>query len=186
MVHFGPFWPEEVHFGPFMSANRTLAIPDFCRFLPMTRLRLENLHFPVLPFLAFLEKKARKTTQRTRIFYPYRTPKISGKEGKNAQKNKKFLAGEKRKEFQKSKERKGRVINQTDVKNSQDFPPGKRATHQGPLLFGGKFSISRKFQARLKFLRSGRGTVGKCTGPKWSTMVKTTILVKMNLFQTGF
>ena len=28
MVHFGPFWPEEVHFGPFMSANRTLAIPE--------------------------------------------------------------------------------------------------------------------------------------------------------------
>ena len=28
MVHFGPFWPEEVHFGPFRSANRTLAIPD--------------------------------------------------------------------------------------------------------------------------------------------------------------
>ena len=25
---FGPFWPEEVHFGPFRSANRTLAIPD--------------------------------------------------------------------------------------------------------------------------------------------------------------
>ena len=24
----GPFWPEEVHFGPFRSANRTLAIPD--------------------------------------------------------------------------------------------------------------------------------------------------------------
>ena len=28
MVHFGPFWPEEVHFGPFRSANRTLAIPE--------------------------------------------------------------------------------------------------------------------------------------------------------------
>ena len=24
----GPFWPVEVHFGPFRSANRTLAIPD--------------------------------------------------------------------------------------------------------------------------------------------------------------
>ena len=24
----GPLWPEEVHFGPFRSANRTLAIPD--------------------------------------------------------------------------------------------------------------------------------------------------------------
>ena len=28
MVHFGPFWPEEVHFAPFRSANRTLAIPE--------------------------------------------------------------------------------------------------------------------------------------------------------------
>ena len=24
----GPFWPKEAHFGPFRSANRTLAIPD--------------------------------------------------------------------------------------------------------------------------------------------------------------
>ena len=24
----GPFWPEEVHSGPFRSANRTLAIPE--------------------------------------------------------------------------------------------------------------------------------------------------------------
>ena len=24
----GPFWPEEVHFGPFRSVNRTLVIPD--------------------------------------------------------------------------------------------------------------------------------------------------------------
>ena len=28
MVHFGPFSPEEGHFGPFRSANRTLAIPE--------------------------------------------------------------------------------------------------------------------------------------------------------------
>ena len=28
MVHFGQFWPEEVHFGPFRSASRTLVIPD--------------------------------------------------------------------------------------------------------------------------------------------------------------
>ena len=24
----GPFWPEEVHLGPFRSANHTLAIPE--------------------------------------------------------------------------------------------------------------------------------------------------------------
>ena len=28
MVHFGAFWPAEVHFGPFGSANRTLVTPD--------------------------------------------------------------------------------------------------------------------------------------------------------------
>ena len=28
MVHFGPFWPEEVRFGLSRSANRTLAIPE--------------------------------------------------------------------------------------------------------------------------------------------------------------
>ena len=28
MVHFGPFWPEEVHFGPFRYANRPQAIPE--------------------------------------------------------------------------------------------------------------------------------------------------------------
>ena len=35
-------------------------------------------------------------------------------------------------------------------------------------------------------LGSGRGTVGKCAGQKWSKMVQTTILVKMTLFRTGF
>ena len=41
-------------------------------------------HFPVLPW--FFGKMARKTTKQTRIFYPCRTPKIPGKEGKNAPK----------------------------------------------------------------------------------------------------
>ena len=41
--------------------------------------------FPVLPFLAFW-KKARKTTKKTRIFYPYQTPRNPGKEGKKRSK----------------------------------------------------------------------------------------------------
>ena len=57
----------------------------------------------------FFWKKAGKTTKKTRIFCPYRTPKIPGKEGENAQKNKEFLARRKNKEFQKNKERKDRV-----------------------------------------------------------------------------
>ena len=60
---------------------------------------------PVLPFLVFW-RKAGKTTKKTRMFYPYRTPKIPGKEGKNAEKNKEFLA---RSKIQKSKERKDRA-----------------------------------------------------------------------------
>ena len=35
-------------------------------------------------------------------------------------------------------------------------------------------------------LRSGRGTVGKCTGPKWPKMVKTTILVKIPYSELEF
>ena len=33
MDHFGPFWPGEVHFGPFRSANRTLAITEILVFI---------------------------------------------------------------------------------------------------------------------------------------------------------
>ena len=65
--------------------------------------------FETLSFLSlfFFWKKARKTTQKTRIFYPHRTPKILGNKGKNTQKNKEFLAREKNKEIKKA--RKGRT-----------------------------------------------------------------------------
>ena len=29
MVHFGPLWPAELYFGPFRSANHTLAVIFF-------------------------------------------------------------------------------------------------------------------------------------------------------------
>ena len=55
---------------------------------------------------------------------------------------------------------------------------------------GGKadfiFMGTRIFLKPSASLGNGRGTVGKCTGPKWSRMVQTTILVKMTLFRTGF
>ena len=69
---------------------------------------LSRAIFPVLPFLAFVEKGKEKH-QKNKDFYPYRTPNIPGKEWKNAQKNKEILAEEKSKEFQKCKERKDRV-----------------------------------------------------------------------------
>ena len=66
---------------------------------------------PVLPFLVFW-KIAQKTTKKTRIFYPYRTPKIPGKEGENARKNKEFLAAEKTRNSKKKqgKEGQGKVL----------------------------------------------------------------------------
>ena len=64
---------------------------------------------PVLPFLVFFWKIARKTAKKTRIFYPCRTPKIPGKEGKNAQKTE-FLAGKKNKEFQKKQGKEGQGL----------------------------------------------------------------------------
>ena len=53
---------------------------------------------------------ARKTTQKTRIFYPYRTPKIPGKGGKNAQKNKEFLAGQKKQGIPQKQAKEGQGI----------------------------------------------------------------------------
>ena len=51
----------------------------------------ERVSGPVLPFLAFWEN-GKENAKKPRISYPYRTPKIPGKEGKNARKNKKSLA----------------------------------------------------------------------------------------------
>ena len=67
---------------------------------------------PLNPDLLFLPfwKTARKTTKRARISYTCRTPKILGKEGKNAQNRKEFLGKEKGKEFHKSKEKKIREV----------------------------------------------------------------------------
>ena len=42
MVHFGPFWPKQVHFGPFRSGNRTLAIPEIFRSLVSHKSELQD------------------------------------------------------------------------------------------------------------------------------------------------
>ena len=47
------------------------------------------------------------------------------------------------------------------------------------------WKIGRGGQNGALQLRSGCGTVGRCTGPKWTKIVQTTILVKMTLFRTG-
>ena len=57
-----------------------------------------------LSFLSlFLGKKARKPPKKQGVFHPYQTPKIPGKEGEAAQKNKEFLARENNKEFERKK-----------------------------------------------------------------------------------
>ena len=92
---------------PKICTNKNLFTPRGCRDSHGKKIFGGNLSCNTLSFLSlFFWKKARKTTKKTRIFYPNRTPEIPGKEGKNARKNKEFLAGEKNKEFQKNKERK--------------------------------------------------------------------------------
>ena len=62
------------------------------------------MHYPVLPFLVFFWKMARETTKKTRIFYPYRTPKIPGKEGKKTlKKTRNSLHGQKARNSNKKK-----------------------------------------------------------------------------------
>ena len=87
--------------------------------------------FPTLSFLSlfFLKKKARKTHQKNKDFYPYRTPKIPGKEGKNARKNKEVLAEEqKNKEFPpKNKERKDRAGPQGSKRSKKESKRVKKS-----------------------------------------------------------
>ena len=56
---------------------------------------------------------------------------------------------------------------------------GGRASkrHLGPDPHLGALDLRRR--GKQVPLGNGRGTVGKCTGPKWSKMVQTTILVKI-------
>ena len=63
---------------------------------------------PTLSFPSFFLQG--KPVNKNKDFCPYSTPKIPGKEGKNALKNKEVLTREKDEEFPKSKERKDRVI----------------------------------------------------------------------------
>ena len=74
-----------------------LGVPKFWRFW-------KALGWHTTP-LFFLEK-ARKPTQKTRIFYPYRTPRMSGKEGRNGQKG---IPGSGKKQGAPPKTRKGRT-----------------------------------------------------------------------------
>ena len=58
----------------------------------------------------FFWEKGKENDQKRKDSSSYQTPKIPVKEGKMLKKNKEFLAREKSKEFQKSKERKNKVL----------------------------------------------------------------------------
>ena len=65
--------------------------------------------FPTLIFVSLLFLEKGNHQKKTRIFYSCRTPEILGKEEKNGQKGKEFLAKEKSKEIRKGKEKKIRA-----------------------------------------------------------------------------
>ena len=96
-----------VNLGFFLGKNRTIKErKDRERAQRSKNNRSRSKPCPSFP--CFFGKRPGKPPKKTRIFYPNRPPEIPGKERKNAQKNKEFLAEEKSKEFQKSKERKDR------------------------------------------------------------------------------
>ena len=128
---------------PILAFLVFLAFFRFAVFLDFLCVSALSLSFLSL----FFGKKARKTTPKTRIFYPRRTPKIPGKEGKNAQKNKEIL--KKRGKTRNSKKKQG--------KEGQGFPRISRVIQRGKSLF---FSGDPRFwskQARI----GGSGLVKK-------------------------
>ena len=82
-------------------------------------------------------KTARKTSKKTRISYACRTPKIFGKERKNAQNRKGFLEKEKGKKIQKGKEKKIRERNpqNREKRISGSSAPAKDALNQQISIF---------------------------------------------------
>ena len=74
----------------------------------MLRMKL-HCGAPCPSFPCFFWKMARKTTKKTRIFNPYRTPKSLEKSEKRS-KNQGIPCRAKNKEFQKNKERKDRAL----------------------------------------------------------------------------
>ena len=76
------------------------------------------------PSFVFLEK-GQKNHQKNKDFNPHRAPKIPGKEGKNARKNKEFLAREKNTEFKKKQGKEGQG---TELPPFELGPPSRAGT----------------------------------------------------------
>ena len=103
-------WPrDEPRFSPYFTQWKPSLSLGQTQFVPGTfrgRRAAERVYVLKVYVPFSFPKKGRENHQKTRIFYPCRTPKIPGKEGKNAQENKEILAGEKEQGIQK-KTRKG-------------------------------------------------------------------------------
>ena len=101
-------WTILGHFGPahFLTVPRRLPTSDSA--IAIARFRPSKENSPVLPFLIVL-KKARRTSKKTRICYPHRTPKIPLKGREKRSKTRNSSQGKKDKEFKKKK-RKGRTV----------------------------------------------------------------------------
>ena len=103
--------------------NHFLGGVSFVNTFPPPLFSVGSLGWPPMPWSSFpcrFWKTARKTTKTARISSACRTPKILGKEGKNAQNRKEFLEKEKGKEKQKGKEKKIRVAfsaNRQELRN---------------------------------------------------------------------
>ena len=80
--------------------------------------RISKISSPVLPFLVFW-KMTRKTSQETRIFYSHRTPKIPGKEGKDAPIHKEFLARGKKQGIPKKQGKEGQGASLESLENGR-------------------------------------------------------------------
>ena len=113
---------------------------------------------PCTSFPCFLEN-GKENYQENKDFYPYRTPKILGKEGKNAQCNKEFLAEGKNKEPPK-KTRKGRTwpfrdhgLRPWSQSQSERCKPYNRAKKSTQTFFVQSFSTTlRVMDVRAKIV----------------------------------
>ena len=116
-------------------------------------------NFSVTPVtLLFCRKKDRKTTQKTRISYPYRTPKSLEKKGKRSQ-------GEKNGIPKKTKEGQGWHINNFSVTPVTD-PPGRAPGSSRPGTRTKMFMFLGFRTQHINFwpLATGRETPGHPVG----------------------
>ena len=141
LVCFQVFREAPVRFGYGLGMER------FKRFrfsVPAVPLQKRFVPCPSFPCFFFWKRQG-KPPKKQGFFIPTEPLKIPGKEGKNARKNKEFLAGEKNKEFQKT--RKGRT--------GRFFFVSVQSNRKGRFGSGfGSWKTVRRFRFRFRFLEN--------------------------------